>query len=95
MHSTEKRDTLTDYDPELYFANQVINDACATYALLSILMNRQKELDIGHELKNLRSFSIEMSSKDKGWAIGNSETIRQSHNSFAREEPFEIEYDKK
>ena len=54
----------------------MINDACGTYALLSILMNRQKELDIGDELKTLRNFSIEMNSKDKGWAIGNSETIR-------------------
>ena len=69
----------------------MINDACGTYALLSILMNRQKELDIGEELKTLRNFSIEMNSKDKGWAIGNSETIRQAHNGFARQDPFEIE----
>lgn len=46
-------------------------------------MNR-KDIDIGNELRNLRDFSIEMSSKDKGWAIGNSEIIRLAHNSFAR-----------
>ena len=56
VQETEKRETLTDYDPELFFANQVINDACATYALLSILMNR-KDVDIGDELRNLRAFS--------------------------------------
>jgi ubiquitin carboxyl-terminal hydrolase L5 len=55
---SEKRQPLTDYDPELFFANQVINDACATYALLSILMNRAKELDLGDELRNLRDFTL-------------------------------------
>lgn len=54
-------------------------------------MNRTKDLDIGDELANLREFSLEMSAKDKGWAIGNSELIRMTHNSFARQEPFEIE----
>lgn len=58
-------------------------------------MNRTKDIDIGTELKNLRDFSIEMNPKDKGWAIGNSEVIRTAHNSFARQEPFEIEYDKR
>jgi len=47
-------------------------------------MNRNKDIEIGDELKNLRSFSLEMTSKDKGLAIGNSELIRLSHNSFAR-----------
>jgi ubiquitin carboxyl-terminal hydrolase L5 len=79
-----KKEPLTDYDPELFFANQVINDACATYALLSILLNRQKDLEIGDELKNLKDFSMMLSGKDRGWAIGNSEVIRLSHNSFHR-----------
>ena len=76
VKETEKRETLSDYDPDLFFASQVINDACATYALLSILLNRQKDIEVGEELKNLRSFSIEMNSKDKGWAIGNSDLVR-------------------
>lgn len=58
-------------------------------------MNRHKEIEIGPELSNLREFSMMMNPKDKGWAIGNSETIRVAHNSFTRQEPFEIEYDKK
>ena len=62
----------------------MINDACATYALLSILLNRSKDIDIGDELRNLKNFTMEMSSKDRGWAIGNSELIRIAHNSFAR-----------
>jgi ubiquitin carboxyl-terminal hydrolase L5 len=85
---------LVDYDPDLYYANQVINNACATQAILQILMNR-KELEIGGELTNLRGFSLDLPSKERGLAIGNSELIRQVHNSFARQEPFEIEEDKK
>jgi len=91
---TEKREPLTDYDPELFFANQVINDACATYALLSILLNQAKNLEIGDELKNLKDFTMMLNGKDRGWAIGNSEVVRLSHNSFHRQDPFEIEYTK-
>lgn len=47
-------------------------------------MNRSKEIDIGDELKNLKMFSIEMNSKDRGLALGNSDKIREAHNSFAR-----------
>lgn len=90
----ETRETLVDYDPELFYANQVINDACATYALLSILMNRSKDLELGDQLNLLREFSFGMTAKDKGWAIGNSDGIRGAHNSFTRQDPFEIEYTK-
>ena len=67
---------MKDYDPELFFANQVINDACATYALLSILMNRAADLDIGQELSTLREFTVGLPSRDRGWTVGLSEVIR-------------------
>jgi ubiquitin carboxyl-terminal hydrolase L5 len=73
----------------------VINDACATYALLSILMNRAKDLDIGDELRNLKDFTLALPSRDRGWSIGNSDVIRNAHNSFSRQDPFDIEFDKK
>lgn len=87
-----ERVPLDVYDPELFFASQVINDACATYALLSILLNRTRDLDVGPELRNLRDFTQGLaSSKDRGWAIGNSEVVRTAHNSFARQDPFDFE----
>ena len=90
MTQQEERDVLKDYDPTLFYAEQVITNACATQAILSILMNCP-HVDIGEELTNLKSFSMGMSAKDIGYTIGNSESIRTAHNSFARQEPFEME----
>lgn len=72
---TEPRVTIKhqDADPELFFANQVINNACATQAILSVLLNRHKEIELGSELENMRSFSMGLPYKDRGHAIGNSD----------------------
>ena len=35
----EKRESLTEYDKDLFFARQVVNNACATQAILSVILN--------------------------------------------------------
>ncbi|KAM0790745.1 hypothetical protein ACM66B_004598 [Microbotryomycetes sp. NB124-2] len=75
-----------------YFAHQVINNACATLALLNATMNvDDATIELGTELDSLRAFSKDLDPDSRGWTISNSERIREVHNSFARSDPFHLE----
>lgn len=92
------KDSRPVMEPEnvsgLFFARQVIADACATQALLSILMNADG-INIGDMLGSFKDFVVEFDPETKGLAIGDSDPIRAAHNSFARPEPFVHDADNK
>jgi ubiquitin carboxyl-terminal hydrolase L5 len=76
----------------IFFAKQVINNACATQAILSVLLNAvHDDVELGKTLSDFREFSQSFDHTMKGLALSNSETIKQVHNSFARQQMFEFE----
>lgn len=69
-----------------FFAQQTVQDACATQAILSILMNipESAEVDLGDSLRTFKDFARDLTPDLRGEAIGSSDLIRRVHNSFAR-----------
>lgn len=80
---------------DIFFAKQVINNACATQAILSVLLNvKHPDLKLGETLNDFKEFTQSFDAFNKGLALSNAATIRGVHNSFARQTLFELDNSK-
>lgn len=77
-----------DAAEEHFFAAQTIQNACGTQALLSVLMNKVGDVEIGGPLEEFREFAMMLPPEIRGEVLSNSELIRDVHNSFAKSSPF-------
>ncbi|KAK5995753.1 Ubiquitin carboxyl-terminal hydrolase 2 [Cladobotryum mycophilum] len=67
----------------LWFANQTTNNACATVALLNIVMNANG-VELGHKLREFRESTKDLSTTLRGHQLSKNSFIRAIHNSFTR-----------
>jgi len=82
----DNRATL-DNIPNVFFAKQMISNACGTQAIVNVLLNR-KDIELGEHLTTFKEFSQMLPADVRGEQLGNIASIRTAHNSFARPEPF-------
>lgn len=100
VESSRRSDEL-DFDSDVFFAKQEISNACATQAILHILLNNDSEgFERGEILSNFLSFANDLPSDMRGLCLSNSLEIRQAHNEFGNLEEYlafgdEDEEDKK
>ncbi|KAL7070776.1 hypothetical protein ACQ4LE_009875 [Meloidogyne hapla] len=82
-------------DAPVYFAKQVITNACASQAIINLLLNiNSKDVTLGNTLENFKSFTQNFDAGLRGLTLSNSEEIRKLHNSFSREHYMEMDLPK-
>ncbi|KAJ6593630.1 ubiquitin carboxyl-terminal hydrolase [Mycena capillaripes] len=73
-----------EYDRDFpgFFAHQVVNNACATLAVLNALGNIPS-LTTGTQLAELNSFTAGMDPQTRGMVITSADWLREAHNSLS------------
>ncbi|KAK7472976.1 hypothetical protein VKT23_001080 [Stygiomarasmius scandens] len=81
---TPEESTAGTYDPEFpgFFAHQVVNNACATLAVLNALGNIPS-LQKGPQLSELFNFTTGMDPQTRGLVITSADWLREAHNSLS------------
>jgi len=84
-YQTGTKETYESSCPDdLWFANQVPDNACATVAILNII-NNIPDLRMGNELRDFKKTTESLSPYKRGEAIDDFNHVKIVHNSFARE----------
>ena len=68
---------------QMFFAHQIVNNSCATHALLSVLLNCS-DIDLGPTLGRLKEFSAGLDPESRGLAIANMAELARAHNRHAK-----------
>ena len=91
LFNYKPRSPNTVHVDNLFFAKQIVNNACATLSILHVLMNT---MQVKGPLLNLKEFVDGFDSETKGIAVGNSDDIRIAHNSFSVQQSVSYESNK-
>ncbi|TGO18740.1 hypothetical protein BTUL_0008g01250 [Botrytis tulipae] len=80
---SEDEETPRKCPNHIWFANQTTHSACATIALLNIVMN-VPNLDLGDGIRGFKEDTQFLKPAYRGQKLSQNEFIRNIHNSFAR-----------
>ncbi|SPP86520.1 ubiquitin carboxyl-terminal hydrolase isozyme L5-like isoform X1 [Drosophila guanche] len=76
---------VSNFDENIYFAKQVVENSCATHSILSLLLNlKHPDIELGEMLTRFRDLTINLDPLSRGYCLGNDRKIRTAHNSLAR-----------
>lgn len=79
----------SDIPPNLFFAHQVTTNACATQAILSVVLNAGlSQEQLGSTLNDFGQFTTSFPPQLVGEAISSSPEIKACHNRFGRTDAF-------
>ena len=83
--TTDKAKLETECPKQVWYAEQVPDFACATFALLNIV-NNIPGLEMGKELRSFKDSTQDMTPRLRGEAVDEFTFVKCIHNSFARDE---------
>ncbi|OAP58644.1 hypothetical protein AYL99_07734 [Fonsecaea erecta] len=80
----ETENHLTEPPAGVWFANQTLDNSCATVALMNIV-NNHATISLGQPLTDFRARTMNLTPMERGLALDRFDHVRDIHNSFATE----------
>ncbi|KAL5606423.1 hypothetical protein BROUX41_002839 [Berkeleyomyces rouxiae] len=79
---TESDEDMNTECSNVWFANQTMENSCATVALLNLIMNA-KSVNLGETLLEFKNLTQPMDTVARGKSISENPSLRSTHNQFA------------